>query len=174
MEVRLHDRPFLPEARILPAGMQAPKEQLETVQKTLELARIYEIDRKVSLSLDDLIVSRSRIQAFYHAVEDPHQELTATFFVDKQLQITEASGVILRARLQLVEYLVYCVFGMTGLLEQIGDKQYKLTSRDKCLHKRRVNAGNQKVDKVEMDELAMTVEREMEAKGISPVIILED
>jgi predicted DNA-binding ribbon-helix-helix protein len=82
MEVRVDDRPFLPEGRILPADMQAPKEELETVQQALEVARIYEIDRRVSVSLDDLIVSRRRIKAFYHMVEDPREELTATFFVD--------------------------------------------------------------------------------------------
>ncbi len=174
MEVRVDDRPFLPEGRILPADMQVPKEELETVQQALEVARIYEIDRKVSVSLDDLIVSRRRIKAFYHMVEDPREELTATFFVDNCPQIMDTSGVILREYLTLGDYLVYCVFGITGRLEGIGDKQYKIVSREKCFHKRGVIVGKQEIDSTALDELAVTIEREMEAKGISPVFVFEN
>jgi hypothetical protein len=174
MDVSIRDRIFLPEAKISPADVASPKEELETVEQALDVARIYDIDHKVSVSLDDLIASWRRINIFYNVVENPHKELTATFFLDDCPQIMDTSGVILRACLLLGDYLVYCVFGMTGRLEQTGDKQYKMVSRNKRFHKRRVSFGNLEIDNAELDELAGTVEREMKDKGIDPVIILEN
>jgi hypothetical protein len=63
---------------------------------------------------------------------------------------------------------------MTGRLEGIGDKQYRLVSREKCFHKRGVIVGKQEIDSTALDELALTIEREMEAKGISPVFVFEN
>lgn len=174
MDIKVDDQPFLPGGRIFLDDIKAPKKELEIVQQALEVARIYEIDRQVSVSLDDLIALRRRINIFYNLVENTQEELTTTFFVDDHLRITDTSGVILRAGLPLGDYLVYCVFGMTGRLEQIGDKQYKLISRDKCFHKRGVSVGNRQLDEDELGKLALTIEREMETEGISPVIIIAE
>lgn len=174
MDIMVGDRTFLPGGRIFFNKIKAPKEELKIVQQALELARIYEIDRQVYVSLDDLIALRRRINIFYNLVENPQEELTTTFFVDDQLSITDKSGVILKAFLPLGDYLVYCIFGMAGRLEQIDDKQYKLISRDKCFHKRGVSVCNRQIDEDELSKLALTIEREMEAEGISPVIIIEE
>lgn len=166
MDVTVNNQPFLPGGKILRTDMQAPNEELETVRQALEMARKYEIDRKVSACLHDLLELRTAINAFYNTVENPHQEISGTLLVNKQLQTKGTSGVIAQASLPLGRYLMYCVFCMTGRLEQIGDNRYKIISNNRCFHKRRVNEDNQEIDKAEIDELVMTIKQEMDADGI--------
>jgi hypothetical protein len=166
MDITVCDRIFLPNGKILGVDMPAPKAELEVVRQALEIARNYEIDRKLSVCLHDLIESRMAINDFYNTVENPNKEITGTLLVNKQLKTKGTSGVIVQGCLPLGTYFIYCVFCMTGRLEQIGDNKYKIISNNRCFHKRRVNEGNQEIDKAEIDELIVTIKHEMEADGI--------
>jgi hypothetical protein len=145
-------------------------EELAIVDQALALARAYNIEWKVSTTVDELIALRRPINVFYGMIENPSEQLTVTFLVKDPIQVTDHAGVILRAHVVLGSYSLYCVFGILGRLEQIGRTEYKLVSREKAFHKRVLKEKSHEVEDSELADLIANVEHEMEAAGVDPII----
>ena len=173
MDIMVENQPFLPPGKILPKGIKAPKTESETVKKALEIAQKCEIDRKVSVSLNDIIESRKSIHIFHYIVTNKHEEIISTFYPNKHFCIREKSGVIFKSYLKLGKYIVFCIFGLTGYLEPIDNNQYKLISRDNHFHRGVAETNDIEVANNEMDFLADTIKNELEAKGIKQTILLD-
>lgn len=173
MDIMVDNQPFLPMGKILPKGIKAPKMESETVKKALEIAQKYEIDRKVSVSLDEIIESRKSIHIFHYIVTNKHEEIISTFYPNKHFCIREMSGVIFKSYLKLGQYIVYCIFGLTGYLELVDNNQYKLISHDNRLHRGVALTNDMEVANNEMDILADKIKKELETKGIKQIILLD-
>jgi hypothetical protein len=173
MDVMVDNQTFLPDGKILPLGINAPMAELETVREALEIAQKYKIDRKVSVSLDDIFRSRKSIHNFHYIVTNKLEEITSTFYTDNHLCIREITGVIFKSYLKIGEYIVYFIVGLTGQLETIENNQYRLISRDNRFQRGVAETNSMEVATNEMDALADTIKRELEAKGIEQIILID-
>jgi hypothetical protein len=175
MELMVGDQVLLPEGKLsMHQSMPNPRKELGTVERALAVARAYNVEQRVSTTIAEIMKLRRPMEVFYNLVENPSGELTATFFVDGPIESTDSGGAIVRARVPLGDYSLYCVFGMVGRLVQIGEKQYKLTSRERSFHKRVLKERNAEIDDPELADLVANVEREMEAIGVNQVVALSE
>ncbi|MBN2180333.1 MAG: hypothetical protein JW715_00355 [Sedimentisphaerales bacterium] len=173
MDILVENKPFLPNGKILPMSMKTPKNESKIVKKAFEISQKYEIDRKILISLDDVLALRKSINTFHYIITNKHDEITSTFYTDNHLCIKELSGVIFKSYLKLGEYILYCCFGLTGYLELIDNYQFKLVSHDNHFNKGISQTNNMEDANNDMDALADTMKKDLEAKGIKQIIFLD-
>jgi hypothetical protein len=173
MEISVDNRIFLPAGKIISGGITAPKGETATVREALELAQKYEIDRKISVSLDDIFESRKAIHVFHFIVTNRHEKITCTFSTDTHLCIKEPSGVVFKPYLKMGGYILYCIFGLTGYLEPVDNNQYGFISHGNCCHRGSAETTNLKAANSEMDALTDMIKGQLQGKGIKQIICLD-
>ena len=175
MDVTIHGKDFLPDGKILVNHLicEVDKE-LELAKQAMIVARAYNIEQEIWTTIEDVLRVRKEIQIFHNVLENRTEGSSAKFFVDGSfVQIKERSGAILWACFRLGDHILYCIIGLVGPLEEIGAKQYRLVSEGRCLHRLATAKENKPIKEEELAELVHSVEREMEAADIGPVLILE-
>jgi hypothetical protein len=175
MDVTMNGQDVLPGGHMfVHSKIHDPTNDLEIVGQALVVARTYGVDDKVSVSLNDILKSRESIGTFYKVIQGQTENATATFYLGEEpTDAQPTSAVISHGCLPLGDFLLYCIVGIMGRLEHIGDKQYRLTSQGNCLCRRALGKKGQKMDEAEFSDICASMEEEMTAKGIGPVIIIE-
>ncbi|MBN1510285.1 MAG: hypothetical protein JW955_25785 [Sedimentisphaerales bacterium] len=150
-------------------------QELATLEQALAVARVYGIEDKVAISINDVMGRSEPIAAFHKVINGQTEGTTVTFSVAEDLaDIRGIGGIVFAGQLCLSGYLLHCVVGMAGSLERIGEKQYELASQDRCLYRCAKTKQDQEIDKEELRSLYAEIKAEMEAKGVSPLIILNE
>ena len=175
MEVTVNGESFLAERQIFAdANIHDPIEELRILEQALVVARTYGVEAKVCISINDVLKMGKRIGAFYKVIQGGIEEVTATFYLRKEpVEVQPTSGAIFHGYLPLGDILLHCIIGIRGRLEQIGDKQYRLASPGKCIYRCAVTKNDLDMDGQEFADICASIEEEMTAEGIGPVIILE-
>lgn len=151
-----------------------PEKELAIVEQALTIARVYNVEQRVSTTISELMVLRRPISVFYNMGENPAEHLTMTFTVNNPIQATDNAGLILLACVPLGSYSLYSVFGLVGRVEQISEKEYRLVSREKSFHKRVLKEKGGEIDDTELADLITNTAQEMENAGVCPVVAIRE
>jgi hypothetical protein len=175
MDITIRGKGFLPDGRMLVNHQVCDiDKELELAKQAMSVARAYNLEQEVCTTLADILRVRKGIQILHNVLENNAEGSVATFFVDGSfVQMKERSGAILQLCFPFGDHALYCIIGLVGPLEEVGARQYRLTSKGSCFHRLAIARENKPIKEGELAELMHSIEREMEAADIGPVVILD-